>query len=116
MLDFDQLRVANVLRQKEWDQGASFSLLYFSNALGGEVGEAQNVVKKLERQAMGAVGSRATFQDLADELADVIIYADLCAKAAGISLGDAVRDKFNRTSQKYNLSVFIDENGDNNHA
>lgn len=40
----------------------------------------------------------ALFRDLADELADVVLYADLLATKAGINLGDAVRDKFNRKS------------------
>lgn len=35
----------------------------------------------------------------ADELADVIIYADLIAARLGIDLGDAVRRKFNEVSE-----------------
>ena len=40
-------------------------------------------------------------QDMfADELADAFIYLDLTAQAAGIDLPSAVRQKFDRTSQK----------------
>lgn len=100
------LRDLNIRRQVEWDQGKEFTLLYYSNAMAGEVGEACNVVKKLERLRMGVVGSRATVQDLSDELADVVIYADLAALAAGIDLfGEAIPKKFNATSEKYGLSV-----------
>lgn len=108
MLSFDSLRNYNTARQLLWDKDNKFSVLYYSNALAGEVGEACNIVKKMERQALGLIGSRAYSVDLADEIADVIIYADLLAKEAGIDLGKAVRDKFNKTSNKYGLSVFIE--------
>ena len=64
-----------------------------------------NVVKKLERERLGLRGSRATLEDLADELADVVICADLLAKAANINLDEAVARKFNKTSEKYNLPI-----------
>lgn len=105
---FAELRAANLTRQKEWDGDNAFSALYFSNALAGEVGEAANVVKKLERQSLGLRGSVASVSDLADELADVIIYADLLAARVGIDLGKAVITKFNATSNKYNLKTKID--------
>jgi NTP pyrophosphatase (non-canonical NTP hydrolase) len=110
-LSFDELRAANARRQDEWEDGTTepFGMLYHSNALAGEVGEACNVVKKLERQRRGARGSNSTIQALADELADVIIYADLLARSAGIDLGQAVRFKFDATSEKYGLSTKLGE-------
>jgi hypothetical protein len=54
--------------------------------LVGEVGEAANVMKKLERARLGIAGSRATPEDLADELADVAICADLIAMDLGLEL------------------------------
>lgn len=36
---------------------------------------------------------------LADEIADVILYADLLARHYGINVSDAVRAKFNRVSE-----------------
>lgn len=35
------------------------------------------------------------------EAADVVIYADLLANYLGFDLGDAVREKFNKTSSRY---------------
>ena len=100
---FFDLRQANAIRQMEWDKDGTITLSYRGNELGGEAGEAQNVIKKLERERMGIRGSRATVDDLADELADVVICCDLIASAEGIDLGGAVERKFNATSDKYGL-------------
>lgn len=45
--------------------------------------------------------------DLAEELADVVICADLCAVSAGIDLGAAVVAKFNATSEKVGLTTML---------
>lgn len=99
------LREANKLRQAEWDPENKVSLTYRGNELAGEVGEACNIIKKLERERLGIRGSRVTKEQLAGELADVVICADLIAMAEEIDLDAAVRDKFNLTSIKYNLST-----------
>jgi len=104
-LSFGDLREANYERQKEWDPEAGITEEYLGNALAGEVGETCNVVKKLARQRLGLRGSRATSEDLGEEIADVIIYADLLAKFYNIDLAEAVRKKFNKTSVKYNLNT-----------
>ena len=97
------LRSANQARQQEWDAGNQITLSYRGNELAGEVGEACNVIKKLERERMGIAGSRDTLDHLAEELADVVICADLIAMDAGIDLDAAVRAKFNATSDKVGL-------------
>lgn len=97
------LRAANTARQKEWDPGNQLTIAYRGNELAGEVGEACNLIKKIERERLGLRGSRATTQQLAEELADVVICADLIAMDAGIDLEQAVRDKFNATSEKVGL-------------
>lgn len=94
------LREANVARQIEWANGQEVSLLFRATELGGECGEVLNVVKKIAREREGWRGSRATTGDLADELADVVICADLLAAAEGIDLEAAVARKFNATSEK----------------
>jgi len=99
------LRGANEARQKEWDVGNQISLAYRGNELAGEVGEACNVIKKLERERMGIRGSRDTIEHLAEELADIIICADLIAMQAGIDLDAAVAAKFNATSKKVGLQT-----------
>lgn len=104
---FSSLRQANSVRQKEWDPTDAITLEYRGNELGGEVGEALNVIKKLARERLGLRGSRATKVDLEEELADVIICVDLIAMQMGIDLGYAVRTKFNLTSEKYGLKTRI---------
>jgi NTP pyrophosphatase (non-canonical NTP hydrolase) len=99
------LRTANLARQAEWDVDSQITLAYRGNEMAGEVGEACNVIKKLERERMGIRGSRDTVEHLAEELADIIICADLIAMAAGIDLDTAVRDKFNATSEKNSLKT-----------
>jgi NTP pyrophosphatase (non-canonical NTP hydrolase) len=99
------LRSANIARQNEWDQDNQISAAYRGNELAGEVGEACNVIKKLERERLGILGSRATVGELADELADVLICADLVAMHYGIDLEAAVARKFNATSEKVGLQT-----------
>jgi NTP pyrophosphatase (non-canonical NTP hydrolase) len=102
-LSLYELREANETRQREWDRDERITLAYRGNELAGEVGEACNVVKKLERERLGIRGSRATLQQLSDELADVVICVDLVAMAAGVDLAAAVVAKFNATSEKNGL-------------
>ncbi len=109
MTHHSTLRAANSARQKEWDTDNSITLAYRGNELAGEVGEACNVIKKLERERLGIRGSRASAAQLAEELADVVICADLIAMDAGIDLDRAVRAKFNSTSQKYGLQTRLSE-------
>lgn len=99
------LREANAARQAEWDVDNRITLAYRGNEMAGEVGEACNVIKKLERERLGIRGSRDTIEHLAEELADVVICADLVAMGAGVDLDAAVRDKFNATSEKNGLKT-----------
>lgn len=105
MTNLKDLHAANIARQAEWCPDQVPDLSFRGNELGGECGEAQNVIKKLERERLGWRGSRASLDDLAQELADVVICADLCAVTAGIDLGAAVVAKFNATSEKVGLTT-----------
>lgn len=105
MTHYSSLRAANVARQTEWDEGNQISLSFRGNELAGEVGEACNVIKKLDREQMGIKGSRDTVAHLAEELADVVICVDLIASAAGVNLDEAIRDKFNATSEKHGFKT-----------
>jgi NTP pyrophosphatase (non-canonical NTP hydrolase) len=107
-LNFKTLRNANATRQAEWDPSDQITLAYRGNELAGEVGEACNVLKKLERERIGIRGSRATKEQLAEELADVVICVDLIAMQLGIDLGEATATKFNMTSDKYSLQTKIE--------
>jgi NTP pyrophosphatase (non-canonical NTP hydrolase) len=82
-----------------------WSLSDWFTACMGELGEAANVAKKLNRVRDGIPGngdiSEAELrQMLADEIADTFIYLDLLAQSQGIDLERAVRDKFEATSRK----------------
>jgi NTP pyrophosphatase (non-canonical NTP hydrolase) len=70
----------------------------------GELGEAANVAKKLNRVRDGIPGNKQSPEELqamfADELADAYIYLDLMAQAAGIDLPAAIRSKFDRKSEE----------------
>ena len=103
----NKLRDANIARQAEWDPDNCITLEYRGNEMAGEVGEACNIIKKLARERMGIPGSRASIYNLAEELADVVICADLIAMHVGIDLGDAVKEKFNKTSAKIGLRTRI---------
>lgn len=106
-MDFPKLRTANAARSEEWTRGEVVPLTFRGNELAGEVGEACNIIKKLERERLGYRGSRTTAEALAEELADIVICVDLIAMDMGIALGAAVRDKFNATSAKYGLGTRI---------
>lgn len=105
---FECLRDANRSRQKEWHENGDPGASYKGNEMAGEAGEVCNVIKKLERERMGSRGSRATLEDLADELGDVVICLDLIAEHYGIALWEAVAKKFNKTSAKNGLKTFIE--------
>lgn len=99
------LRSANITRDAYWDPQGKLTLTFRGCELGGEVGELLNVIKKLEREKLGLRGSRDTVAHLAEELADVIICADLIGMAMGVDLAAAVTAKFNATSEKLGLPV-----------
>lgn len=115
MLNFEELREANVARcnsrafnhtLNEWPPTE------WTNAIAGEAGEACNVTKKMKR---GDYGPPFTVDglpvnggwesDLGKELADIIIYVDLCAARCGIDLGQVIRDKFNEVSDRVGSPV-----------
>lgn len=102
-LVYASLREANVARQAEWCPEQVPDLSFRGNELAGETGEVCNVIKKLERERLGWRGSRDTVEHLSEELADVVICADLVAISAGIDLNAAVAAKFNATSEKVGL-------------
>lgn len=82
----------------------SWSLSDWFTAVLGELGEASNIAKKLNRVRDGIPGNVETPEqlkaNLADEIADTFIYLDLLAQSEGIDLASAVRSKFDRTSKK----------------
>lgn len=106
-LGMGELQAANAQRDLEWDPEGKITIEFRAAELAGEVGEACNLMKKLARERMGLRGSRANLDDLMDELADVVICASLSANHIGGNLSEAIRRKFNATSKKQGLNVFL---------
>ena len=82
----------------------SWSLSDWMTATAGELGEAANLIKKLNRYRDGIKGNTLTVEELnnmlADELADVACYLDLLAQAAGFDLETIRENKFNKVSKR----------------
>lgn len=82
----------------------SWSLSDWITAVMGELGEAANIVKKLNRVRNGIPGNTESPEELrkmlADELADTYIYLDLLIQAAGFDTETIVESKFGKTSAK----------------
>lgn len=114
MPDFlKELHRANDDRQREWDPQGKLTILFHSNELGGEVGELQNKIKKLERLHLGIRGGQLDLLGMVEELCDIVIVADLILLmlekecSTSIDFGSAIARKFNSTSVKYDLLTRI---------
>lgn len=109
-MTFDSLAKANSECAKQWNPaGTPVPLIFSLVELAGEAGEACNIGKKIARTELGLAGGVTDIQPLIDELADVVICADLVARKLGINLGAAVARKFNETSRKRGFTVSLDE-------
>ena len=82
----------------------SWSLSDWFTALVGELGEAANVAKKLNRVRDGVRGNKETEGELKDklkgELADTFIYLDLLCQSQGFRIGDVVKGTFDAKSEQ----------------
>lgn len=106
-MNFETLREANIIRQREWGGSDKATVEFRALEVGGETGELLEAVKKMTRKRLGILGSTASVEDVADEAGDVVIAVDLLCQKLGIDLGEAVRQKFNKTSRKYKLKSRI---------
>lgn len=107
-MDMNEFSAANLARceakngfnhaLKSWD------LSDWMTATLGELGEAANIVKKLNRYRDGINGNFQTEEQLRGmlrrEIGDVFVYLDLMAQAAGFRLADAAAEVFNRKSDE----------------
>lgn len=107
----------NLQRCLKWHPAGieSWSLSDWAVAASGEMGEACDVIKKLNRLRDGLVGNKATQQDeavltraLGDEIADTVIYLDLLAQRAGMNLSDCIARKFNEVSRRNGFAERIE--------
>lgn len=112
-LTFNVLREANMARMPQFknakgepahskEDGSDWSLTDWCTAVTGELGEAANIIKKVRRGDLTIEEAR---QPLANELADVVTYLDILAKQAGINLGKATIEKFNKVSERVGSTV-----------
>ena len=118
-LTFNVFRAANRKRLPQFknakgefthpdENGKDWPLSKWMNAATGELGEAANIIKKIER---GDFSLEEGKEKLAKELADIICYIDLLANAADINLGKAVSEKFNEVSERVGSNIYIHEDG-----
>lgn len=115
-LTFEEFSSKNRERMRQWHEGDTlpWTGADWSNAMCGEAGETANVVKKLRRIETNIAGSQDPERDvlisqLADELHDVVAYADLLADHYGIDFAAAQVDKFNRVSRREGFSQLLGE-------
>lgn len=77
----------------------------------GELGEAANVVKKLNRIRDGIPGNRETESELVAklrcELGDTFVYLDLMCQALGFSIADAALEVFHAKSRDIGYRVHL---------
>ena len=106
-ITFNVLRGANRRRQEEWPGNDKADVAFRAIELAGEAGEVAEAIKKYLRAERGIKGSVATKEDVASEMGDLLVSLDLLADALGIDLGDAVRRKFNATSEKYGMRTYL---------
>lgn len=82
----------------------SWSLSDWFTAALGELGEAANVAKKLNRIRDGVPGNKETADELQkklrSELADTFIYLDLLCQSAGFEIGNVIRETFDAKSRQ----------------
>lgn len=114
-MTFQQFAEINRIRC-ESPQGFNHKLSGWSTsdwfvAILGELGEAANIAKKLNRCRDGITGNKETEAQLRDklrkELGDTFVYLDLLAQANGFNIGDAALEVFNSKSLEIGYPIKI---------
>lgn len=111
-MNLSELRIKNVQRcEQVFHALHSWTPAEWACAMAGEAGEACNVAKKIKRLATKTNTAKdpKTLEEctwlMADELADVVIYADLLAACLDIDLEQSIKDKFNEVSDRMNCDI-----------
>lgn len=88
---------------------SDWSLSDWMTAIMGELGEAANVAKKLNRVRDGIPGNKESPGELQDklgrELADTFIYLDLMFQRLGLDISETVAAVFNAKSEQIGCPV-----------
>lgn len=107
-LTFEQLRVANVNRmQVTHKKSNDWILAQWMTALVGEIGEAANILKKVDRGDFSLEEAR---EYLGKELADVQSYLDILAYKLKLDLGQITIEKFNEVSDRLKCNIYLEDN------
>ncbi len=119
-LSFNTLREANKKRLPQFKNkkgkrahskrdGSDWTPAQWLQAVTGELGEYANIRKKFERGDM----DEKEFKALAtEELADIVTYLDILAFQLKIELGQAVKEKFNKVSERVGSNIYIGDDDD----
>lgn len=107
-LTFVKVSKINKIRCDRWhgSDSETWSVADWSNAMCGEAGEVANAVKKLRRLQTGVasnnnpVSKDAIIAEIKKEIGDTYLYLDLLAQHLGIDMEKAVRETFNRVSER----------------
>lgn len=107
-LKFHDVSRVNENRCRVWHTNGlrEWSLLEWAGAMCGEAGEAANIAKKIRRVEQGIQQKRTTatrvelVEKLKKEIGDTLLYLDLLASAAGLTLEECTRHAFNEVSER----------------
>lgn len=112
------LRHKNDERQQEWPSDVKVDMLFRATELGGECGELLGAVKKIYRSLNNIRGNGGDIsryiENAKEEIGDVMICLDLLSSelesvfGVPFNIADCTAHKFNKTSDKNNLSVKIE--------
>lgn len=114
-LTFKTFSRINYERSREWTDTDQFDWTSadWMIALIGEVGEACNIMKKLQRASSGMRGNNESILELQEalraEVADIMTYLALFASHNNIDLEAEVISKFNAVSRKHGFSHILPE-------
>lgn len=99
-LTFKEFRKKNSLRNKAIQcPNDPWTLQEWSNALAGEAGEICNKTKKVRNKELNS----EEIESIAEEIGDVVAYADLICEKIGLELDSVIKWKFNIVSQRRGL-------------
>lgn len=109
-MDISELQKTNEHRKLHWHARDTWSLAEWTNAMAGETGEACNISKKILRLENELPNKEAGLDknnleelklNLANEVADSIIYGLLIMSKLGVDASTVIADVFDQKSIEY---------------
>lgn len=112
--DFTKINVQRCLSKEGFNHTLeSWSASDWMTALCGEVGEAANIIKKLNRirdnihQKSNKQDKKELEKELKKEIADIYCYLDLLTASLKIDLEEAIIEKFNEVSLRIGYEYLV---------